>query len=141
MQLHTLQRLHPLKKKSPRLGRGGKRGTTSGRGQKGQGAHAGRRIPTGMKEIMQRLPKLRGISNKSLGVKPRAVNIEELAQKATGKTIITKLWLMEHGFIKSDREAVKILGDGAIKIAITISGVPTSKSAKEKIEKAGGTVT
>lgn len=140
MQLHTLQRLHPSKKKSPRLGRGGKRGTTSGRGQKGQGAHAGRRIPTGMKEIMGRLPKLRGSSNKPLSEKPHVINLDALAKKITDKATVTKSWLTKQGFIHNAREAVKILGDGTITAPITISGIPVSKSAKEKIEKAGGHV-
>lgn len=63
MQLHTLQPLHALKDKK-RIGRGGKRGTYSGRGQKGQRSRAGRKIRPALRDLIQRLPKLRGAGNK-----------------------------------------------------------------------------
>ena len=63
MQLHTLQPLNSLKGKK-RVGRGGKRGTYSGRGQKGQRSRAGRKIRPAMRDLIQRLPKLRGAGNK-----------------------------------------------------------------------------
>jgi len=63
MQLHDLKPLHP-NKSSKRVGRGGKRGTTSGRGTKGQRARAGHRIRPAERDLIQRLPKLRGFANK-----------------------------------------------------------------------------
>lgn len=60
MQLHQLKPLHPNKRPKPRVGRGGKRGTYSGRGQKGQRARAGHRIRPASRDLLQRLPKLRG---------------------------------------------------------------------------------
>lgn len=62
MLLHeiTVQR----KYKKPRVGRGGKRGTTAGHGQKGQKSRAGRRIRPAERDLMQRIPKLRGYNNK-----------------------------------------------------------------------------
>lgn len=138
MQLHTLQREHRLKNPKPRIGRGGKRGTTSGRGQKGQKAHGGRRIPTGLKELIQRLPKLRGVKNKPKSNKPAVVNVGDLAK--IQESIITKDLLRKMGFLERKDRSVKILGDGEIKRAITLRGVAVSKSARTKIEKAGGKI-
>jgi len=63
MQLHELQPTFPNKDRK-RIGRGGKRGTTSGRGQKGQSSRAGHRIRPAERDFIQRLPKLRGVKNK-----------------------------------------------------------------------------
>ncbi len=76
MQLHQLKPTHPLSS-SKRVGRGGKRGTFSGRGTKGQHARAGHRIRPAERDFIQRLPKLRGVGNVALNV-----NIaRELAKK------------------------------------------------------------
>lgn len=69
MQLHTLQPTHQLKGKR-RIGRGGKRGTYSGRGVKGQGARAGNKIRPGTRDLIQQIPKLRGARN--VGPKKRS---------------------------------------------------------------------
>lgn len=63
MQLHTLKPLHSGRSKK-RIGRGGKRGTYSGRGQKGQKSRAGRKIRPAMRDLIQRIPKLRGAGNR-----------------------------------------------------------------------------
>lgn len=141
MQLHTLQKTHPNKDKSPRVGRGGKRGTTSGRGQKGQRAHGGRRIPTGMKEILSRLPKLRGVKNPPQSEKPQVLNLDSL-NKLVGseQPVITVELLYKAGLIKDKKGSVKILGDGNIVKAITLHGLIVSKSVKAKVEAAGGKV-
>ena len=140
MQLHTLQREHALKKDRPRVGRGGKRGTYSGRGMKGQKAHAGRRIPSGLKAILSRLPKLRGAGNKSIQEKPEIVNLGDLNKVFQETNIINKHILAQHGLIKDVKNKVKILGNGEIKKAITLEGLLISQSAKKKIEAAGGKV-
>jgi len=89
MQLHQLQANHPnLAKK--RIGRGGKRGTTSGRGTKGQHSRAGRRIRPAERDFIQRLPKLRGIGN-----------IATVAKKAKGLALRRK----EHRAIKKAKAA------------------------------------
>lgn len=59
MQLHELQPKHKLKKQK-RIGRGGKRGTYSGRGIKGQKSRAGRKLKPAIREFIKRYPKLRG---------------------------------------------------------------------------------
>ncbi|MBI2010965.1 MAG: hypothetical protein HYS89_01915 [Candidatus Colwellbacteria bacterium] len=62
MQLHQIQPTHKTPR-GKRIGRGGKRGTYSGRGIKGQRSRAGRRIKPATRELIQRLPKLRGAGN------------------------------------------------------------------------------
>jgi len=136
MQLHELKPTHKNKTKK-RVGRGGKRGTYSGRGQKGQRSRAGRKLPQSQLDVIKSIPKLRGIKNKSHAIKPVVINIEKL--EALGEKVITKDVLRKKSIIKK-RESAKILGTGELKTAITVEGIAMSKTAKEKIEKAGGTV-
>lgn len=138
MQLHDLRPKHPLTNKQPRIGRGGKRGTSSGRGTKGQGAHGGRRIPSGLKEILGRLPKLRGFKNKPKSDKPQIINVGDLT-KIEDKVINKKI-LFKNKLIKNPKKPVKVLGNGEIKKPVTLEGLITSKSAKDKIEKANGKI-
>lgn len=144
MNLHTLQRIHPLKSNRPRVGRGGKRGTYSGRGQKGQRAHAGRRIPSGLRTIIQRLPKLRGFKNKPTSPKPQIINLNDLSHltnlKSEAVPTINRDLLFKQGLIRDKRQPVKILGDGVIGKAIVVEGLLFSRSAKTKIEAAGGII-
>ncbi len=138
MQFHQLKPKIKSKNKK-RIGRGGKRGSFSGRGIKGQKAHAGRKIKSQAQELIQRLPKLRGFSNKSLWPKAIAVNVGDLEKKISGN-IINKQALFEAGLIKKSDSPVKILGEGEIKRPLQIEGLKISKTAKEKIETAGGKV-
>ncbi|OIO49751.1 MAG: hypothetical protein AUJ39_00315 [Parcubacteria group bacterium CG1_02_42_13] len=71
MQLHELAPIH-INKGKKRIGRGGKRGTYSGRGTKGQKARAGHRIRPAERDLIQRLPKLRGFNNKPKAKKSNA---------------------------------------------------------------------
>lgn len=123
MQLHEVRPTN-RKYKKPRVGRGGKRGTTSGKGTKGQKSRSGRRIRPGERDLIQRLPKLRGYKNKSLQDKPLVINVKDL----------DRLKNLPKGVI------VKILGGGEIKKPLPeskyFSGVLMSKKAKEKIENA-----
>ncbi len=115
-------------KKKKRIGRGGKRGTTSGRGTKGQRSRSGHRIRPAERDLLIRLPKLRGYRNKSIRKKPLALNVGDLEKSK--ETIFSKKTLGN----------VKILGGGELKKAVTIDGLPVSKTAKDKIEKAGGSI-
>ncbi len=146
MQLNELKRATAQKTKK-RVGRGGGRGKTSGRGTKGQNARAGHKKRPDIRETLKKLPKRRGrgISGLvSIQAKPLIVNVAslELAFSA-GETITPKL-LLERGLIRTRKgsatPAVKILGDGELTKKLTLSGVVVSASAKEKIEKAGGSV-
>lgn len=138
MQLHELKTTQK-RRNIKRIGRGGKRGTTSGRGQKGQHARAGRKIRPAERDLFQRLPKLRGVKNKPKNEKAVVFNVGELVKKFPSG-ILNKKFLVEKGFIKKNGTPVKILGDGEIKTAFNIEGLMVSKKAKEKIEKAGGII-
>ncbi len=85
MQLHQLQADHPGKG-IKRVGRGGKRGTFSGRGTKGQHSRAGRRIRPAERDYIQHLPKLRGVGN----VATVARKGRELAKRRKGHRVIKK---------------------------------------------------
>ncbi len=138
MQLHQIK--PTLKKeKKKRVGRGGKRGTYSGRGQKGQKARAGRKIRPAERDLFQRLPKLRGIKHPSLKAKPVVLNIGDL-EKYFESDIINHAKFLEKKLIKRLSEPVKILGKGKTQKAYIIENVPISKKAKLKIEAAGGTI-
>ena len=139
MQLHNLR---PTIKRRlrKRIGRGGKRGTYSGRGQKGQRARSGHKIrPSAERELIARFPKLRGVKNKPKREAPLPINIKALSALAKDG-VVSKSVLFDKGVIKSLRSPVKILGGGELKLPLTLQGIPVSKSAKIKIEKAGGKV-
>lgn len=138
MQLHELKAKNKSRKPI-RVGRGGKRGTFSGRGTKGQKARAGRRIRPAERDLIQRLPKLKGFRNKSLKVKPFVLNAFDLEKKIKGNAINKKA-LLEAGLITEKINDIKILGTGAIKRPFQVEGVKVSKAAGKKIEKAGGKI-
>jgi len=133
MQLHELKP-KTLRKGIKRIGRGGKRGTYSGRGQKGQKSRAGRNIRPGLRDIIIRTPKLRGFRNKPKSDKPTALKLERL-NKISEKEINREV-LAKYGI----KVAVKIVGGGEIKSAKDIIGIKVTGSVKKAIEKAGGTV-
>ncbi|MEK7574399.1 MAG: 50S ribosomal protein L15 [Patescibacteria group bacterium] len=139
MQLHQLQPIHNLKNKK-RIARGGKRGTYSGRGQKGQKSRAGAKIRPAEQDLIIRIPKRRGFKNKPLGLKPLIINIGELEKQFENKQVINKKVLQEKGFIKTLGQRVKILSGGELKKALEIEGLEVSKKAEEKIKAAGGKI-
>jgi large subunit ribosomal protein L15 len=131
MQLHQIKPAHKPKNKK-RVGRGGKRGTYSGRGQKGQKSRAGRKIRPAVQDYIIRLPKLRGLGNKPVVSKPQPVNLSELNRRFENNAYISG---------KSFPYRVKILGKGNVtKSFIIEKGLPISKSARAKIEAAGGKI-
>ncbi len=145
MQLHDIQP-NTKNKKRMIVGRGGKRGKTSGRGTKGQKARAGRKLRPELRDIIKKLPKLRGRGkniNQAFRQKPVVVNLSLINEAFEKGTIVTPATLIESGIIrirKGDKPMVKILGTGEITKALEFSGVEFSASAKEKIEKAGGKI-
>ncbi len=144
MQLHELKP-RTKRMKSAQVGRGGKRGKTSGRGTKGQKARAGHKIRPEIRDMIKRLPKLRGRGKstfKSFAVKPLAVNLAALGAFSAGEKV-TPTTLIEKGVISSYKgrvPAVKILGTGDISTNLVFVDCTVSASAKEKIEKAGGSI-
>lgn len=148
MQLHELKPT-AKRKTAKRIGLGGKRGKTSGRGGKGQTARSGNSTRPEMREIIKKLPKLRGFGKN----RARTVNNERVAATVvnvgaleatfdTGAAINPKA-LITAGLVNTRRKQaphVKILGNGNLSKKFTITGCIVSESAKEKIEKAGGSI-
>lgn len=140
MQVHDLKPKKNNNKSRKRVGRGGKRGTFSGRGVKGQKARAGGTTPSYTKELIKKFPKLRGVKNKSVQGKKEVLNVSDLNDKFESGDTVSRKILREKGLIGRKSKRVKILGEGEIKIDLTVEDIPTSKSAKKKIEDAGGTI-
>lgn len=146
MQIQEIARPDWLKEKK-RIGRGGKRGTYSGKGNKGQKARSGGNIPPGFDgqdtTLVQRSPKIRGFTSPKL---PNVeINLDVLEKNFADKDKITPQILVEKGLIKLNKRSrarklarVKILGSGKILKALTIEGCLVSQGAKTAIEKAGG---
>lgn len=142
MQLHQLKPIHRLKKRK-RVGRGGKRGTYSGRGMKGQKSRAGRKLQPVIRELIKRYPKLRGYRFKKYQKDIAIVNLGILEKKFNPSEIVNPKTLLEKKIIsrtKGKLPRVKILGDGKITKKIIIENCEVSKNAKEKIKKAGGSI-
>ena len=142
MQLHELKPKH-IKKKKKRIGRGGKRGTYCGRGMKGQKSRAGAKMQPSIREFIKRYPKKRGYKFKSIAEKPVVINIGLLNKKFETNEIINPQSLIKKALIrkiKGKAPQIKILGKGNITKALIVENCQISKSAKEKIEKAGGKI-
>lgn len=141
MQLNTLKRQHP-NKKFQQVGRGGTRGKTSGRGGKGQTARAGNKRRPEIRDIIKKLPKLRGYRFKSGSIKPTPVNTEALNIFENG-TVVNSVSMFEKKLIRRVGGVlphVKILAKGEISKKLIIENCEVSASARIKIEKAGGTI-
>lgn len=148
MQLHQLK-AKTARKTEVRIGRGGKRGKTSGRGGKGQTARAGNRPRPEMRDIIKRLPKLRGHGKNrartvnATKVRPSVVNLSALETAFPKGGEITPQVLVKKGVVSASlgrTPTVKILGTGEVSQKFSISGCEMSASAKEKVLKAGGAV-
>ncbi len=140
MNLSTLRAPRKSSEKRKRVGRGmgSGMGKTSTRGHKGQGSRSGSRLLRGFEggqmPLHRRMPK-RGFTN--IFKKEYAlVNIGRLAE--LGESTVTPEVLHKAGYIKRASDQVKVLGDGELKGAITVHAHKFSKSAQEKITKAGG---
>lgn len=147
MQLHEIK--PSVKRKSAkRIGLGGKRGKTSGRGGKGQTARSGNSTRPEMRDIIKKLPKLRGFGkNRARTVnsgKPDSfvVNVSTLETSFENGATVNPGTLKAAGVITTRKQAmaVKILGNGELSKKLVITGCLVSASAKEKIEKAGGSI-
>ncbi len=137
MQAHQLKPKHKLKKKK-RIGRGGKRGTYSGKGIKGQRSRAGRKFAPVIRELIKKYPKLRGYKSKGRDKNLAIVNIGDLDKKFKESEVVNSKALLERKLIrriKGKAPKVKILGKGILTKKLTIENCELSKSAKEKIEK------
>ena len=143
MKLHELSPPSRSRKMSRRLGRGvgTGRGKTAGRGTKGYNSRSGGGVRPGYEggqmPIQRRLPK-RGFANifrKRIAV----INIRDLLTFKSG-SLVDEDALVKAGLIKGKKDGIKLLGQGDIKIALNVKLSHVSKSAKEKIEAAGGSI-
>ena len=145
MQLHDLTPAPGSTKNRKRVGRGNSsgHGTTSGRGQKGQGSRSGGTKGAGFEggqtPLAMRLPKLPGFRNPRR-IEYTAVNVERLERKFEDGAVVNAQALLEKGILSKCEYGVKILGNGEITKKLTVQASAFSASAKEKIEAAGGKV-
>lgn len=146
-----------LRKNKKRVGRGGKRGTYSGKGSKGQKSRAGASVKPGFRggdnRIWQLFPKKRGASKKPGGSgmyakhrfyqlrkdKLPVVNIEEFNKFSDDETVNPET-LFEKGMLKRMEKGVKILGDGELTKKLNFEGFKFSKSARQKVINTGGSI-
>lgn len=145
MKLFELKKDKAAKKVATRVGRGGKRGTTSGRGQKGQKSRSGRKMRPAERDLLIRIPKLRGFRHTPVSDLSLVLNVSDLDKKFKANSKVAAIVEMDSlkavGLVpKRYFGQVKILGNGEITLPLTLRRLKVSKSAKEKIEKAGGKI-
>jgi len=148
VRLNELSPAPGSRRSRKRLGRGtgSGYGKTSGRGHKGAGARSGSGAHTtyegGQMPLQRRLPRLKGMARGPHTVaRPKnfaPVNVGELAELSGDEIGVEEL--KAAGVVRKKEEMVKILGDGEIGRAVTVRAHAFSRSAREKIETAGGSV-
>jgi len=136
MQLHTLKKVNKNKTRK-RVGRGGKRGTYSGRGMKGQKSRAGTsKFAPVIRELIKKYPKLKGYRNRSVQ-NFAVVNLSLLDKAFKDNETVTPKALYDRGLVRKIKgrvPKVKILGNGELKKKLKIEGCLISKKAKEKLK-------
>ena len=133
MQLHQVKPIHKQKEKK-RVGRGGKRGTYSGKGIKGQKSRAGRKLRPEIRDFIKKIPKKRGYRFKSIKPKPEIINLRDLEKHFNDGDIVNPQTLLEKGLIsriKGRTPEVKILGAGELKKKLEIKNCKMSESVKK----------
>ncbi len=145
MRLHNLRPRPGSRHRVKRLGCGESsgHGKTSGKGHKGQKARSGGSIRLGFEggqmPLIRRLPK-RGFNNAAFHRHYAIVNLDDLNAFKTG-TVVNEQLLRESNLVRGHFAGIKILGDGELKHGLTIEADKVSAGAREKIEKAGGSIT
>jgi large subunit ribosomal protein L15 len=142
MQLHQLRPIHK-QRKSKRICRGGAHGFHGGAGNEGQKSRAGMRLQPLIREMIKKYPKLRGYKFKSRS-KFAVLNLSALEKSFEAGEIITPQALVKRRIIRKINgkiPSIKILGGGKVSKKLVLEGrMELSKSAKDALEKAGGTV-
>jgi len=126
-----------------RVGRGGKKGTYSGRGNKGQSSRAGRKMVPIIRELIKRYPKLKGYRSKFADDFSAVVNLDVLEKTSKSGETINPENLLKKGLIsriKGRIPEVKILGTGKLTKELVVEKCKASAIAIEAIKKAGGTI-
>lgn len=144
MRIHEVRPAPGSHRPRKRIGRGHGSGTvkTGGKGTKGQQARSGGGVRPGFEggqlPIIKRLPFLRGFKN-IWRKEYETVNVADLARFEAGAEVTPEA-LYEKRLVRKRRMPVKILGDGEINQALTVSAAKFTASARAKIEAAGGSV-
>ena len=144
LRLHNLRPRPGARHRVKRLGCGESsgHGKTSGKGHKGQKARSGGSLRLGFEggqmPLIRRLPK-RGFNNAAFHKRYAIVNLSELADFKSG-SVVNEESLRRAKLVRGNFHGIKILGGGELKHGLTIQAEKVSASAREKIEKAGGTV-
>lgn len=142
IQAHQIKPKSPIKTKK-RIGRGGKRGTYSGKGLKGQKSRAGASLQPIIRKIIKRYPKKRGYRFKAQESNLAVFNLSFLTNKFSKNQTVSPRSLFAAGALRKIKRRlpqVKILGRGKIDKPLKIENCLISKSAEEKIKKAGGEI-
>jgi len=142
MQTHELKPKHKAQDKKV-VGRGGKKGSYSGRGGKGQTARSGRKMVPIIRELIKRYPKLKGYRAFVLENEFQVVNLDILEKHMKDGDAVTPETLVKKNIVKMVKgklPQVKILGMGKLTKKIIVSNCKISKTAKDAVEKAGGSV-
>ena len=141
MKIHELTPAPDSNKAVKRVGRGhgSGNGKTAGKGHKGQNARSGGGVRIGFEggqmPLVRRIPK-RGFNN-IFATKYAIINVSDLNKFTDGTVVDTEL-LVAAGLVKKVNDGVKVLGNGDLTAKVTVKAAKFSKSAIEKIEKAGG---
>jgi large subunit ribosomal protein L15 len=139
--MYKLSELTKISKKRKRVGRGGERGGTSGRGHKGQNARSGggvrRGFEGGQMPLSRRLPQ-RGFNNTRFAIQTSIVSLEVLDQRFDDGAQITKDLLVEKGLVEKRARRIKILGGYELTKKFSIEAHAFSASAVEALKKVGG---
>ncbi len=145
MQNHTLRSDGSKTRKRKRIGRGDAsgNGSFSGKGMKGQKSRSGGGVRPGFEggqlPLIKRLPSLRGFTN-IFKTQYHAVNLDTILEAYPNGGEVSLETLVENGVLKDQKLPLKILGRGEINVNFKVSAHKFTKSAKEKIETAGGTI-
>ena len=145
MQINDLKPARGSNKERKRLGRGtgSGLGTSAGRGTKGQNARKSGQVRQGFEgcqmPLLRRIPK-RGFNNARFATVFEAVNLGMIVDRFEEGETVNAVSLKERGLIRGNKDGVKILGDGEITKKLVFEVDKLSKSATEKITKAGGTI-
>ena len=145
MRLHNLKPAPGSKHRKKRLGKGESSGLgkTSGKGHKGQKSRSGASIRPGFEggqmPIYRRLPR-KGFNNAQFKTNYAIVNVSDLEAKFEAGDKVDEKSLRACGLVKGVCDGVKVLGNGDISKKLEVVADKVSASAKEKLEKAGGTV-
>jgi len=126
-----------------RVGRGGKHGTYSGRGLKGQKSRAGRKLRPEWRDSLKRIPKRRGYRFKSIAARHWILNLDLIVKNFGENELVDAASLLKKGLvdkIKGRMPEIKILGDGELTKKLDFKGIMVSAGARAKIEKAGGVI-